>query len=104
MEQSYDYIVIGGGTAGAIVAVRLAEDADRRVLLLEAGPSDENNPLVLQASEWMAMLGTKLDYDYIIEPQPRSNSAIRHSRGKVLGGCSSHNSCIAFRTPDADLE
>jgi choline oxidase len=103
-EKSYDYIVIGGGTAGSIVAARLAEDPNRRVALLEAGPSDENNPLVLQADQWMAMLGTKLDYDYIIEPQPRSNSTIRHSRGKVLGGCSSHNSCIAFRTPDADLD
>ncbi len=102
-KQGYDYIVIGGGTAGAIVAARLAEDPAVAVALIEAGPSDEGNARVLQVSQWMALLGTELDYDYVIEPQPRGNSTIRHSRGRMLGGCSSHNSCIALRTPDADL-
>ena len=103
VERAYDTVIIGGGTAGAIVAARLAEERERRVALLEAGPSDEGDPRVLRARAWVDLLGTELDYDYVIEPQPRGNSTIRHSRGKVLGGCSSHNSCIAFRTPDADL-
>jgi choline dehydrogenase len=103
MQPSYDYLIIGGGTAGAIVAARLAEDPDCRVALLEAGPRDEGDARVMVARAWIDLLGTELDYDYTIEPQPRGNSTIRHSRARVLGGCSSHNSCIAFRPPDADL-
>jgi choline oxidase len=99
----YDYVVVGGGTAGAVVAARVAERSEARVCLLEAGPSDENEPRVLELREWPSLLGSELDYDYVIEPQPRGNSRIRHSRGRVLGGCSSHNSAIAFRAPDADL-
>ncbi len=102
--NTYDYLIIGGGTAGAVIAARLAEDPSLRVALLEAGPSDERDARVLPVRSWMALLGTELDFDYIIEPQARGNSAIRHSRARVLGGCSSHNSCIAFRAPDGDLQ
>ncbi|MGH3664700.1 MAG: GMC family oxidoreductase [Egibacteraceae bacterium] len=101
---SYDYIVVGGGTAGIPLAVRLAADPDVNVALIEAGPSDAGDDRVLQLQRWMDLLGTHLDYDYTIEPQPRGNGAIRHSRARVLGGCSSHNSCIAFRAPDRDLD
>jgi choline dehydrogenase-like flavoprotein len=103
MQSHYDYLIVGGGTAGAIVAARLAQDPQRRVALLEAGPRDEGDARVLRARAWMDLLGSELDYDYAIQPQMRGNSAIRHSRARVLGGCSSHNSCIAFRPPDADL-
>ncbi|MBI1296033.1 choline oxidase [bacterium] len=99
----FDYIIIGGGTAGSVIAARLAEDPTCRVALLEAGPSDEGDPRILEARAWMGLLGSELDWDYVIEPQARGNSTIRHSRGKMLGGCSGHNSCIAFRPPDADL-
>lgn len=100
---NFDHIVVGGGTAGAIVAARLME-AGRRVALFEAGPSDEGQARVLELRSWQALLESDLDFDYRIEPQPRGNGRIRHARGKVLGGCSSHNSCIAFDAPDYDLE
>ncbi|GAC1343420.1 MAG: GMC family oxidoreductase N-terminal domain-containing protein [Ktedonobacteraceae bacterium] len=103
-EQVYDYIVVGGGTAGSVVAARLAENPDLTVCLVEAGPTDEGNAEVLAIKNWPNLLGTALDYDYRIEQQERGNSAIRHSRGRVLGGCSSHNSCIAFSAPDYDLD
>ena len=103
-RQHFDYIVVGGGTAGAVVAARLAEQPTTTVCLLEAGPSDEGRHDILAVKNWPHLLGTELDYDYAIEPQARGNSRIRHSRGRVLGGCSSHNSCIAFQAPDEDLE
>lgn len=102
--NTYDYLIIGGGTAGAVIAARLAEDPSLRVALLEAGPRDEGDARVLSVRVWMDLLGSELDFDYTIEPQTRGNSAIRHSRARVLGGCSSHNSCIAFRAPDGDLQ
>lgn len=100
-ERTYDYIVVGGGTAGVIVAARLAEAGT--VALLEAGPADEGDDRVLDVRRWPELLESDLDWDYVIEPQPRGNSRIRHARARVLGGCSSHNSCIAFRAPDSDL-
>jgi choline oxidase len=103
-DPRFDFVVIGGGTAGAVVAVRLAEDGDTTVCVLEAGPSDEDDRRVLELRNWPNLLGSELDYDYRIEPQPRGNGRIRHSRGRVLGGCSSHNSAIAFRAPDVDLQ
>ncbi len=104
METSYDYIVVGGGTAGAVVAARLAENPAITVCLIEAGPTDVGKREVLSVKNWPNLLGTALDYDYRIEEQVRGNSLIRHSRGRVLGGCSSHNSCIAFRAPHYDMD
>lgn len=100
---TYDVVIVGGGTAGSVLARRLADRGDLRVVLLEAGPPDEGLDRVLQVGRWMELLEGDLDYDYTIEPQERGNGAIRHSRARVLGGCSSHNSCIAFRPPDRDL-
>lgn len=103
MNACFDFVIVGGGTAGAVVAARLAEVGGVTVCLLEAGPSDEGDGRVLELRNWPNLLGTPLDYDYQIEPQARGNGRIRHSRGRVLGGCSSHNSAIAFRAPDSDL-
>lgn len=100
--REYDVVIVGGGSSGAAAARRLAE-AGRSVALLEAGPTDEDNPRVLQVSEWMDLMEGELDYDYAIEPQERGNGRIRHARARVLGGCSSHNSCIAFVAPDRDM-
>ncbi len=90
-KRTYDYVVVA----------RLAEAG--RAALLEASPVDEGDDRVLDVRRWPQLLGSDLDWDYVIEPQTRGNSRIRHSRARVLGGCSSHNSCIAFRAPDADL-
>ncbi|MDT5080910.1 MAG: choline oxidase, partial [Mycobacterium sp.] len=92
---TFDYVIAGGGTAGCVLAARLSEDPDVTVCLLEAGPSDVGDDNILPLSEWMHLLDSGYDWDYPVEPQERGNSFMRHARAKVLGGCSSHNSCIA---------
>jgi len=101
--NEYDYVVVGGGTSGVIVAVRLAE-AGATVALVEAGPSGADDPRILEYRRWSALLGTEYDYDYGIEPQAHGNSRIRHARARVLGGCSAHNSVIAIASPRLDME
>ena len=97
-------MIVGGGTAGCIVAARLSEDPSVRVCLLEAGPSDVGDDAILILNRWMHLLDSGYDWDYPIEPQERGNSFLRHARAKVLGGCSSHNSCIAFWPPAEGLD
>jgi choline dehydrogenase-like flavoprotein len=92
----YDVVIVGGGTAGSVVASRVSADPDVRVCLVEGGPSDVGDERVLRLRNWLALLATEYDYDYPIVPQPRGNSAIRHSRARVLGGCSSHNTMISL--------
>ena len=103
MKLFYDHIIVGGGTSGCVVAAKLAE-AGKRVALFEAGPSDENNIIIRDVSKWDKLLNTDLDYKYIASVHPSNvERSILYSRGKVLGGCMSHNSCIAYETPDEDL-
>lgn len=70
--DSFDYLVVGGGTAGCLVASRLAEYLPKkRILLIEGGPSDLNDQKVADIREWIALLGTEYDYDYPITEQYR---------------------------------
>ena len=96
-------VVVGGGTAGAVVAARLSADPGVRVCLIEGGPSDVGDDRVLRLRNWLSLLETEFDYDYPTVAQPRGNSHIRHSRARVLGGCSSHNTMISFLPPPGDF-
>ncbi len=102
-EERFDYVVVGGGSGGAAVAARLSEDPSTSVALIEAGPSDVGDDAILSATRWMELLESGYDWDYPIEPQKMGNSFMRHARARVLGGCSSHNSCIAFWAPREDF-
>jgi choline dehydrogenase len=104
VNDVFDYVVVGGGSSGCALAARLSEDPSVTVCLLEAGPSDVDDPAILKLTDWMALLDSGYDWDYLVEPQEHGNSFLRHARAKVLGGCSSHNSCIAFWTPREDLD
>ncbi|MEU4682458.1 GMC family oxidoreductase [Streptomyces xinghaiensis] len=99
-----DYVIVGGGTAGSVIASRLAEDPSVTVTLVEGGPSDIDRPDVLTLRRWLGLLGGELDYDYPTTEQPRGNSHIRHSRARVLGGCSSHNTLISFKPLPGDWD
>ncbi len=101
---TYDYVIVGGGTAGSVVASRLTEDPDVTVAVVEGGPSDIDRPEVLTLRRWLGLLGGELDYDYPTTEQPRGNSHIRHSRARVLGGCSSHNTLISFKPLPVDWD
>jgi choline dehydrogenase-like flavoprotein len=102
---SFDFVIVGGGTAGCVIASRLSEYMpDKKVLLIEAGPSDYLDDRVLLLKDWLNLLGGELDYDYPTTEQPNGNSHIRHSRAKVLGGCSSHNTLISFRPFEYDCK
>jgi choline dehydrogenase-like flavoprotein len=69
--NDFDYVIIGGGTAGCVIASRLSEYLpDKKVLLVEAGPSDFNDDRVLKLKEWLTLLGGELDYDYGTTEQP----------------------------------
>ncbi|KAK2741580.1 hypothetical protein FQN57_005563 [Myotisia sp. PD_48] len=103
--DGYEYLIVGGGTAGCVIASRLAEYLPRKkILLIEGGPSDFMDDRVLKLKDWLSLLGGDLDYDYATTEQPMGNSHIRHSRAKVLGGCSSHNTLISFRPFEYDCK
>ena len=103
-DAIFDYVIAGGGTAGCVLAARLSEDPTVTVCLVEAGPTDVGNDDILVLDRWMHLLDSGYDWDYPVEPQERGNSFMRHARAKVLGGCSSHNSCIAFHPPAGILD
>lgn len=68
----YDYLIVGGGTAGCVIASRLAEYLpNKSILLIEGGPSDVGNDAVLQLRRCVDLIGTELDYDYPIHEQER---------------------------------
>ena len=100
---AFDYVVVGGGSAGAIVAARLAEDPEVSVCLLEAGPSDEGDARILEIARWADLAGSELVRSYGIEAAAGANADLQHSRAFVLGGCGSHNQGVAFTAPSADL-
>ncbi len=69
--NDFDYLVVGGGTAGCVIASRLTEYLpQKKVLLIEAGPSDFMNDKVLNLKDWLNLLGGELDYDYGTVDQP----------------------------------
>ena len=69
--NNYDYIIVGGGTAGCVIASRLAQYLpNKRILVIEGGPSDYMDDRVLNLREWLNLLGGELDYDYPTVEQP----------------------------------
>ena len=107
MKKSYDYIIIGGGSAGSVLASRLSEDKDKTVLVLEAGRSDYPWDLLIQMpAALMYPSGNRFyDWKYETEGEPHMGGRkVSHTRGKVLGGSSSINGMIYQRGNPLDYE
>lgn len=92
MAKSYDYVVIGSGSAGSVIAARLAEDRNVSVLLLEAGPSDQHLYIRMPAALGFPLMNDRFNWYYNSQPEPQLNGrTIHEARGRVLGGSSSIN-------------
>jgi choline dehydrogenase len=100
----YDYIIVGAGSAGCVLANRLSEDPSVRVLLLEAGGKDRSLKIKIPAA-FPEQFHTKLDWDFATEPEPHvDDRSLYIPRGKTLGGCSSMNAMLYVRGRPLDYD
>jgi choline dehydrogenase len=105
LEGDFDYIVVGAGTAGCIMANRLSADPEKRVLVLEAGGSDNWIWFHIPVGYLFAIGNPRSDWMFKTEPEPGLNSrALAYPRGKVIGGCSAINAMISMRGQAADYD
>ena len=105
MSTSYDYVIVGAGSAGCVLANRLSEDPDTRVLLLEAGPAQHNWRIEMPAAMARAIRGTRYNWQYDSEPEPHLDQrVVKHPRGRVLGGSSSINGMMYIRGHARDYD
>ena len=104
-EQTYDYIVVGAGSAGCAVAARLSEDPAIRVLLLEAGGRDSYPWIHIPVGYLFTLHNPRTDWCMMTLPQPGlGGRTLRYPRGKVIGGSSSINGMIYMRGQAADYD
>ena len=102
--STYDYVIVGAGSAGCVLAGRLSEDPEVRVALLEAGGGD-GQPEIRMPAAFPALFKSSVDWDLLGEPEPGlGNRRLYLPRGKVLGGCSAINAMIYTRGNRLDYD
>lgn len=104
-RDEFDFIIVGGGSAGCVLANRLSADPRNRVLLLEAGPKDGGLFMTMPAGYYRAYLDPRTNWSYESEPERFMNGRrIPVPRGRVLGGSSSINSMVYLRGHPLDYD
>ncbi len=102
-DSTFDYIIVGAGTAGCLLANRLSADASKRVLLIEAGRRDDYHWIHIPVGYLYCIGNPRTDWLYQTEAAAGLNGrSLRYPRGKVLGGCSSINGMIYMRGQSRD--
>ena len=102
-QDTFDYVIVGAGSAGCVLANRLSADPAARVLLLEAGPPDTLDTIRVPAL-WSGLFGSEVDWDYRLEPQPHYAGSDLYPRGKTLGGSSAINAMVYIRGHRTDFD
>jgi choline dehydrogenase len=104
-EEAFDYVIVGAGSAGCVLADRLSEDGRSSVLVLEYGGSDRSLFIQMPAALSIPMNMKAYNWGYVSEPEPNLNGRrIACPRGKVLGGSSSINGLVYVRGHPLDFE
>ena len=104
-HASFDYVIVGAGSAGCVLASRLSEDPATRVLLLEAGPPDRSIWIHLPIGYGKTMWDSRYNWCFHTDPEPSMNGRrIYWPRGKTLGGSSSINGLIYIRGQREDYD
>lgn len=101
--MEFDYVVVGGGSAGAVIARRLADARIGTVALIEAGPSDEHDPTMLDISRVYEQ-ASETDWGFAASKLSGARATLNYSRARVLGGCGSHNDCAWLVPPASDFD
>ena len=101
----FDYVIVGAGSAGCVMAARLSEKASCKVLLLEAGGSDKDWRIDMPLGVGALLESGAHNWNYLTEPEPHlNNRRVVHPRGRVLGGSSSINGMVYTRGHGLDYD
>ncbi|KAL4942566.1 hypothetical protein BDV06DRAFT_222087 [Aspergillus oleicola] len=101
MASSAEYIIVGGGTAGLVIASRLSDNPNTQVVVLEAGPNRTDDPRVQSPEAYLGLFGSEMDWKF--KTPELSDRELDHPAGKLLGGSSAINGCLFFPPSPASI-